>query len=77
MKKVPLNRVIIDEFAALALLSDEEVQILNARVRGWSQVKQCRELHIGSTTLQRRTRELKDKYECLSQLGYLPPNVRI
>lgn len=32
MKKVPLNRVILDQFAALALLSDEEVNILNARV---------------------------------------------
>ena len=77
MKKVPLNRVILDEFAALALLNEDEIKILNARVRGWSQVKQCMELHIGSTTLQRRTRELKDKYECLSQLGYLPPNVKI
>ena len=77
MNKVPRNRVILDQFAALALLSEEEVNILNARVRKWSQVKQCRELHMASTTLQRRTRELKDKYECLSQLGYLPPNVKI
>lgn len=77
MNKVPLNRVIIDQFAALALLSEEEVNILNARVRKWSQVKQCRELHMASTTLWRRTRELKDKYEYLSQLGYLPPNVKI
>lgn len=77
MNKVPLNRVILDEFAALALLNEDEIKILNARVRGWSQVKQCMELHIGSTTLQRRTRILKDKYEYLSQLGFLPPNVKI
>ena len=77
MKKVPLNRVILDQFAALALLSDEEISILNDRVLRRSQVEQTQKLSISEATLQRRTRALKDKYQLLSQLGYLPPNIKI
>lgn len=77
MKKVPMTRVVLDEFSDLALLTDEDKEILRTRALGWSGVKQCREFCISQSTLTRRIEEMRIKYEYLSQRGYLPPNVKI
>lgn len=65
MKKVPWNRVILDEFVSLALLTDEEEEILRTRAQGWSQVRQCFAFNVSSATLTRRVRRMKDKYDSL------------
>lgn len=77
MKKVPMTRVVLDEFSDLALLTDEDKEILRTRALGWSGVKQCRVLCMSQATLSRRIEEMKLKYEFLSQRGYLPPNIKI
>lgn len=63
MCKVPWNRVIYNEFVSLAYLTPEEEKILQTRIDGWSQVKQCNAYNMSLATLNRKIKRLKDKYE--------------
>lgn len=77
MDTVPWNRVILDEFFRLALLSELEENIVRTRVAGWSQVRQCHEFNISSATLTRIVRKLKCKYRsCCAYSNTLPENLR-
>lgn len=63
MEKVPWNRVILDEFIFLAMLTEEEEKIVRARAARWSRVKMCHTFNMSLATLDRTIRALKDKYE--------------
>ena len=65
MDKIPWNRVILDEFVALALLTEEEEQIVRTRAAGWSQVKQCHEFNMSPAALARKIKKIKTKYASL------------
>lgn len=76
MNKVPWNRVILEEFVSLALLTEEEEKIIRARIAGWSQVKQCFAFNMSSATLTRKVRKLKDKYDAVKPYSdKLPDNL--
>ena len=53
MDKVPWNRVILDEFFSLALLTPEEEEIIRTRAAGWSQCRQCHSYGMSLATLNR------------------------
>lgn len=66
MDKVPWNRVILEEFVSLALLSEEDENILRTRVDPkWSQVHQGLAFYVSSATVTRRVRKMKEKYQSL------------
>lgn len=77
MDKVPWNRVILDEFLRLALLTELEENIVRTRVAGWSQVKQCHKFNVSIATITRTVRKLKKKYEfCRKYSDKLPENLK-
>ena len=77
MDKVPWNRVILDEFCSLALLSPLEENIIRTRAAGWSQTKQCHKFCVSQATITRTVRNLKKKYEfCRKYSDKLPENLK-
>lgn len=77
MDTVPWNRVILEEFCSMAVLTPLEEQILRTRVAGWSQVKQCHNFHVSLATITRTVRKLKKEYEfCVKYSEKLPENLR-
>ncbi|MBP3699091.1 MAG: hypothetical protein J6J01_06410 [Oscillospiraceae bacterium] len=65
MDKIPWNRVILDEYVSLALLTEEEENIIRTRAAGWSQVKQCHTFSMSPAALARKIKKLKIKYDAL------------
>lgn len=73
MDKIPWNRVILEEYISLALLTEEEEKIVRTRAAGWSQVKQCRAFSMSPATLGRKIKKLKTKYESLTSYSATLP----
>lgn len=77
MDTVPWNRVILEEFCSLAILTPLEEQILRTRAAGWSQVKQCHKFNVSLATITRTVRKLRQKYEfCRKYSDKLPENLK-
>lgn len=77
MDTVPWNRVILDEFCSLALLTPLEENIVRTRAAGWSQVKQCHKFNVSLATITRIVRKLKKEYEsCRKYSDILPENLK-
>lgn len=76
MEKVPWNRVILDEFCSLALLTPLEENIIRTRAAGWSRVEQCHAYGISLATLDRIIKKLKKSYHSVEKYSeLLPPNI--
>ena len=77
MDKVPWNRVILDEFCSLALLTPLEENIIRTRAAGWSRVQQCHAYGMSLATITRTVRNLRKKYEfCRKYSDKLPENLK-
>lgn len=77
MDTVPWNRVILDEFCALALLSPLEENIVRTRAAGWSQAKQCHKFCVSQATVTRIVRKLRKEYAALTAYSSkLPANLK-
>jgi hypothetical protein len=77
LDKVPWNRVILEEFCAIAILTPLEEQILRTRAAGWSQAKQCHMFHMSQSTVTRTVRKLKSEYDfCRKYSKLLPENIK-
>ena len=77
MDSVPWNRVILEEFISLAILSPEDEKILRTRAAGWSQTRQCHACNMSLATLNRRIRKLKKEYDfCRKYSKLLPENLK-
>lgn len=72
-KQVPWNKIIVEHFIELAMLSDEEQMILRTRVSGWSRTKQANELGMSLTTVDRIIARLKKKYDKVQKYDPLLP----
>ena len=76
MDKVPWNRVILDEFCSLAILTPLEEKIIRTRAAGWSRVRQCHAYGMSLATLDRYIRKLKNSYNSVQEYSYiLPKNI--
>lgn len=76
MDKVPWNRVILDEFCSLAILTPLEEKIIRTRASGWSRVQQCHAYGMSLATLDRYIRKLKNSYNSVQEYSYiLPKNI--
>lgn len=77
MDTIPWNRVILDEFCALALLSPLEENIVRTRAAGWSQTKQCHKFCVSQATVTRIVRKLRKEYVVLTAYSSkLPANLK-
>lgn len=77
MDKVPWNRVILDEFCSIALLTELEENIVRTRAAGWSQTKQCHKFCVSQATITRMVRKLKKEYKfCRKYSDILPENLK-
>lgn len=75
MDKTPWNRVILDEFVSLALLSEEEEQIVRARAAGWSRVKMCHKYNMSLATVDRIISRAKNKYTSAAKYSDILPEM--
>lgn len=62
-KQVIWTRDTLEAFVRYANLTDEQEQVIRTRVAGWPRSKQCMELHISTSTLDRTIRKLKRVYD--------------
>ena len=63
MKGIIWTDVIFNEFVKKAMLSDEEIAVLETSIRGWSRVKQSLELNMSLSKIQRIKRRCEAKYD--------------
>ena len=77
MDSVLWNRVILEDFFSLAILTLEDEKILRTRAAGWSQIRQCHACNMSLATLNRRIRKLKKEYDfCRKYSILLPENLK-
>ena len=75
-EKIPWNRVILEEFISVAMLTEEEERIIRTRVQGWSRVKQSMDRNISEATVDRIINRLKTKYKFAAKYSsILPENI--
>lgn len=73
--EVPWNRVILEEFERIAILSKSEKDILESRViKNWSRVKQASYYRMSVSTVDNIIKVLKIKYDDARKYSdILPP----
>lgn len=72
-KQVPWNKLIVEEFAKEAMLSNEEQMILRTRVMGWTRIQQSQELGLSVASVDRIISGLKEKYDAVQKYDPLLP----
>jgi hypothetical protein len=74
MKDIIWNKVILEEFLRLALLTETEEKVLRTRIAGWSRVKQSMELNMSVSTVDSVIRMIGLKYDMVQPYSnILPP----
>lgn len=72
-RQVPWNKVIVEEFVSLAMLTEDEEKILRTRVAGWSRTKQATTFGMSVSTVDRIIRTLKRKYDHAQKYSVILP----
>lgn len=73
-KQVPWNKIILERFIELAILTKEEEEIMRTRVAGWTITKQSMEFHMSKSKVDKIISSLKAKYDDVQQYDpILPP----
>lgn len=73
-KQVPWNKIILEEFINLAMLTEDEEAIMRTRVAGWTRTRQSIELGMSLATVDRHIAQLKLKYDSVQKYSpILPP----
>ena len=73
MKQVPWNKIILEEFISLALLTKEEEMIMRTRVAGWTISKQAETFGMSESTVNRYIKLLKEKYDNVQPYSVILP----
>ena len=72
--QVPWNKIILEEFINLALLTKEEEMILRTRIYGWTVREQADRLNMSVSSVNRIIKRLKNKYDGVEKFStILPP----
>lgn len=71
--EVPWNKIILERFIELALLTKEEEMIIRTRVAGWTRVEQSMKFNMSTQKIDRIIRKLKDKYDEVQKYDVLLP----
>lgn len=72
-KQVPWNKIVLEEFIRLAMLSKDEEAIMRTRVAGWTRTQQSMELGMSLATVDRIIKRLKIKYDKVQPYSPLLP----
>ena len=73
-KQVPWNKVILERFIELAILTKDEEAIMRTRVAGWTRTEQANKLDMSISTVDKHIAELKRKYDEVQKYDpILPP----
>lgn len=72
-KQVPWNKIILDEFVELALLTEDEQKIMRTRIAGWTRVKQSMEFGMSLSSIDRTIATLKRKYDGVQKYSNVLP----
>ena len=73
MRQVPWNKIILETFIDLAMLTKEEEMVMRTRVAGWTVTKQALELGMSEATVHRIIKRLKEKYDGVQKYSPLLP----
>lgn len=72
--QVPWNKIILERFIELAILTKEEEEIIRTRVAGWTRVEQSIKLGMSTQKVDRIIATLKKKYDIVQKYDpILPP----
>lgn len=73
-KQIPWNKIILERFIELAVLTKDEEEIMRTRVAGWSRTQQAQKLGMSLSTVDKHIAELKLKYDDVQKYDpILPP----
>lgn len=72
-KQVPWNKIIVEHFVTLAMLTEDEEWVLRTRVAGMSIVQQSMELGMSVSTINRIIARLKKKYDEVEKFDPMMP----
>lgn len=72
--QVPWNKIILEEFIRLAILTKDEEAVMRTRVAGWTRVEQSMKLGMSLAKVDKITARLKKKYDGVQRYSaILPP----
>lgn len=72
-KQVPWNKIILEEFINLAMLTKDEEIIMRTRIAGWSVSQQADKLNLSISTVNRIIQRLKIKYDEVEKYSVILP----
>lgn len=67
MKQVAWTKDVLNNFIEMAMLSEEEIFIMETRIKGWTVTKQALELNKSESSVHRSINMLKKKYDRVQQ----------
>lgn len=73
MKQVFWTKIILDEFFALANLTEFEERIMRTRAAGWTITQQELAFHCSRSTINRTIKVLKCKYDAVQPYSAILP----
>lgn len=73
MKDIIWNKIILDEFIKLAILTETEEKILRTRIAGWSRVKQSLEFNMSVSTVDCIIKMINQKYDMVQPYSTILP----
>lgn len=72
-KQVPWNKLILETFIDLAMLTEDEEKIMRTRIAGWTITKQAITFGMSESSINRIIKRLKIKYDDVQQYSPLLP----
>lgn len=71
--KLIWNKLILEEFCAIALLSDSERFLVESRIKGLTILEQAEQLNLSVSSVNRMIRRIKDKYDNVQKYSEVLP----
>lgn len=72
-KQVPWNKFIVERFVELAMLTEEEEEILRSRVDGMTITQQSIKYHMSISKVNKIIARLKKKYDAVEKYDVMLP----
>ena len=73
MKGIIWTRSIFEEFVNIAMLSEEEIAVIEADIKGWSQVKMSMQLNMSIAKINRILHRCRIKYDAAQKESDILP----